>query len=94
MQRQLQEQIEYWVNKLSGFESLNLQSDLYQPKTLEYHGKRKYFTLDKASAQPQALSKEHGTTLHTPLSIFSIPLSKYTDRVTSLPAKSDCQSPS
>ncbi|EED3499865.1 amino acid adenylation domain-containing protein, partial [Salmonella enterica subsp. enterica] len=76
----LQEQIEYWVNKLSGFESLNLQSDYTRPKNLEYHGKRKYFTLDKqASAQLQALSKEHGTTLHVMLlSIFSILLSKYT----------------
>lgn len=76
----LQEQIDFWVNKLTGFENLNLQSDYSRPKNLDYHGKRKYFSLDKqTSSQLQAFCKEHGTTLHVVLlSILSILLSKYT----------------
>lgn len=86
----LQEQADFWLNKLTGFESLNLHCDYARPKYLEYLGKRQFFTIDETvSSKLQAFSKAQGTTLHVILlSVFSIVLSKYsgqTDIVTGSP---------
>nr|WP_196769786.1 non-ribosomal peptide synthetase/type I polyketide synthase [Vibrio coralliilyticus] len=86
----LKTQADFWLDKLQGFETLNLQSDYSRPNYLQYEGKRCYFPInDNVSSKLHALSQQQGTTLHVILlSAFSIVLSKYsgqTDIVTGSP---------
>ncbi|MDB2385717.1 amino acid adenylation domain-containing protein [Shewanella sp.] len=86
----LQPQLDFWIDKLQGFQTLHLQYDSSRPAKLTYDGQREYFTLERStSAALQALSKTQGTTLHVILlSVFSIVLSRYsgqTDIVTGSP---------
>jgi amino acid adenylation domain-containing protein len=76
----LQNQLDYWLIKLRGFEPLALPTDNIRPKIIDYTGADCTFTINETlSQQLRSLSKQQGCTLYTTLlSGFYILLSKYT----------------
>ncbi|RQO65142.1 gramicidin biosynthesis protein, partial [Pedobacter sp. KBW06] len=75
----LNEQIRYWKDQLSGFQTLAIPTDFPRPNAVSYAGADKGFSFSpETSNRLRALVKEQGTTLHTVLlSAFYILLSKY-----------------
>jgi amino acid adenylation domain-containing protein len=68
----LYKQLDYWKNKLSGYESLNLLTDKVRPTQIDYTGADIYFELDKATSMSlRALAKE------LKVSLYSVLLSGY-----------------
>ncbi|WP_249199463.1 amino acid adenylation domain-containing protein [Photobacterium sp. GJ3] len=73
------QQLSYWQEALSGYETLNFPTDKPRPATLDYAGQNLHFSLPaEVSTSLKALAKVRGTTLYTVLlSAFSVLLSKY-----------------
>lgn len=78
--QKLQEQIDYWQNKMDGYEPLNLPLDKSRPQQIDYIGDEVEFAIDEAlSAKLRKLSEDQGCTPYiTLLSGFFILMSKYT----------------
>ena len=76
----LEDQVSYWKNKLSGFETLNLTTDFPRPHRTVYRGKSKSHKLSQnLSKKLRDLVTEYGVTMHSMLlSATHILLSKYT----------------
>ena len=76
----LAEQLAYWKNKLTGYETISLITDYPRPDTTDYKGKRKSFTLPiRLSNQLRRMATEYGVTMHSLLlSAVHILLRKYT----------------
>ncbi|WP_152547948.1 non-ribosomal peptide synthetase, partial [Photobacterium galatheae] len=74
-----EQQLSYWQDALSGYETLNLPTDKPRPAALDYTGQNLDFSLPvEVSTALKALAKARGTTLYTVLlSAFSVLLSKY-----------------
>ncbi|MDO6709056.1 condensation domain-containing protein, partial [Photobacterium sp. 1_MG-2023] len=74
-----EQQLSYWQDALSGYETLNLPTDKPRPAALDYAGQNLYFSLPvEVSTALKSLAKARGTTLYTVLlSAFSVLLSKY-----------------
>ncbi|CAG0906259.1 unnamed protein product, partial [Cyprideis torosa] len=75
----LEEQLEYWKDKLSGHQTLEMPTDFPRPAEVDYKGDYQGFVLNKTvSDSLRELAKENGTTMHTVLlAATSILLSKY-----------------
>ncbi|WP_268225890.1 condensation domain-containing protein, partial [Sinomicrobium oceani] len=75
----LEEQLDYWKDKLSGYQALELPTDRPRPKMVDYTGDYGSFALSKATSDKlRGFAKKHGTTLHTVLlSATNILLGKY-----------------
>jgi amino acid adenylation domain-containing protein len=75
----LKKKLDYWKNKLSDVEPLQLSSDFPRPTVQSSRGAIKGFSLDKElSDSLQTLSKQHGVTLFmTLLAAFNVLLNKY-----------------
>jgi hypothetical protein len=87
----LQRQLSYWKNKLSGHQTLQLPTDYPRPGKIDYKGAFLRFSIDKnISQQLRGLAQRYGVTLNSVmLSGFTILLSKYTgqqDIVTGSPS--------
>ena len=68
----LDEQLNYWYNKLNGYENLNLIRDRARTNQVDYKGKDIYFELDKkTSVSLRKLAKE------LKVSLFSLLLAGY-----------------
>ncbi|NOU19050.1 MAG: amino acid adenylation domain-containing protein [Bacteroidales bacterium] len=76
----LEEQLNYWKSKLSGYQHLELPTDYARPNEIDYKGTFEGFMLDRGTSQKlRELAQRFGTTLHSVmLSSFGILLSKYT----------------
>src|SRR6185312_770562 len=76
----LTRQLNYWKNKLSGYQPLELPTDYARPAQINYAGASHVFTIQKdTSDKLRNLSQAYGVTLHTVLlSGLNILLSKYT----------------
>jgi amino acid adenylation domain-containing protein/non-ribosomal peptide synthase protein (TIGR01720 family) len=62
----LQEQIEYWSQKLEGFEPLNLITDYTRPKEVSYFGADIFFSLDlDTSNKLRSLAKDLKVSVYT-----------------------------
>ncbi len=86
----LSRQLNYWKEKLSGFQNLNLPTDYPRPKTVDYRGEIELFNLSsKVSRQLRELVQKYGVTMHSVmLSSINILLGKYSgqnDVVTGCP---------
>jgi amino acid adenylation domain-containing protein/non-ribosomal peptide synthase protein (TIGR01720 family) len=65
-------QVQYWQNKLEGFENLNLVTDFPRPNDIDYNGANIYFEIDhKTSTLLRKVAKE------LQVSLFSVLLSGY-----------------
>ena len=75
----LEEQLEYWKNKLSGYQQLELPTDYPRSNSSNYQGANQNTTLSKAlSDRIKSITKKHGVTMHSVLlSVFHILLNKY-----------------
>ncbi|MCH9660647.1 MAG: amino acid adenylation domain-containing protein [Bacteroidetes bacterium] len=75
----LESQLNYWKNKLSGYQTLALPTDYTRPNAIDYNGDVTTFKLSKETSNKlRALAKANGTTLHsTLLAATNILLSKY-----------------
>ncbi|WP_158622657.1 non-ribosomal peptide synthetase, partial [Pedobacter sp. KBW06] len=75
----LENQLQYWKGKLSGFQTLSLPLDFPRPATINYLGAGADFLFDAdTSDRLRKLVKEQGTTLHNVLiTAFYILLGKY-----------------
>ncbi|MDR6373311.1 amino acid adenylation domain-containing protein, partial [Chryseobacterium bernardetii] len=68
----LDKQLEYWLDELSEFETLNLSLDFQRPSRTSYEGKNLYFSLSsKTSSRLRSMSKDLG------VSLYSLMLSGY-----------------
>jgi amino acid adenylation domain-containing protein len=76
----LANQLNYWKNKLAGYQTLELPTDYARPGQINYAGSTLSFKLDKnLSNSLRDLAQVYGVTLHTVLlSSVNILLSKYT----------------
>ena len=76
----LQTQLDYWRNKLSGFEPLSLTTDNPRPNQVDYRGCDLRFNIKtKQTKLLKEIAKRQGVTLYTVLlSIFGVLLYKYT----------------
>jgi amino acid adenylation domain-containing protein len=76
----LTNQLNYWKNKLSGYQTLELPTDYARSSQVDYAGSAHGFTLNKnLSDSLRGLAQHCGVTLHTVLlSGINILLSKYT----------------
>ena len=76
----LDNQINYWKEKLTGFQYLEFPADYVRPGKIDYKGKTQSFELNKdLSNKLRKISRKNGTTLHSVLlSSLSILLGKYT----------------
>jgi amino acid adenylation domain-containing protein/FkbM family methyltransferase len=76
----LEQQLSYWRNQLTGFQPLELATDFPRPDEKDYHGAFCLFDIaPKAVRQIRALTEKLGVTLHSVIrSCFSVLLSKYT----------------
>ena len=76
----LEEQLSYWKDYLSGFQSLQFPTDFERPVEVDYRGAYQRFLLDKkVSMALRTLSQKTGATLHSILlSSWHILLHKYT----------------
>lgn len=73
-------QLNYWMQYLSEYQTLEVSTDYPRPHKIDYRGSSQSFELSKeTSDQLRALAKAHGTTMHNVLlSSIYILLSKYT----------------
>ncbi|WP_249219737.1 non-ribosomal peptide synthetase/type I polyketide synthase [Chitinophaga sp. HK235] len=76
----LDRQLNYWKNKLSGYQPLAFPTDYPRPDRINYAGSHQVFTLNKQiSDRLRSLARQHGVTLHSALlGSMSILLGKYT----------------
>ncbi|WP_425390980.1 amino acid adenylation domain-containing protein [Ekhidna sp.] len=76
----LQRQINYWKEKLTGYETLALPTDYVRPHQVDYKGAYESFVIEKQTSEKlRKLARDHGTTMHTVLlSSLNILLGKYT----------------
>ncbi|RBL90379.1 non-ribosomal peptide synthetase/type I polyketide synthase [Chitinophaga flava] len=76
----LDRQLNYWKNKLSGYQPLAFPTDYPRPDRINYTGSHQIFTLNKQiSDRLRSLTRQHGVTLHSALlGSMSILLGKYT----------------
>ena len=76
----LEQQLSYWKDKLSGYQTLALPIDFARPNAVDYCGSYQEFTINKdISDQLRGLAKHYGVTLHSVLlSSINILLGKYT----------------
>lgn len=76
----LENQLNYWRDKLSGYQTLELTTDYARPAEINYRGASEIFTLDSdVSDRLRGLARRLGVTLHSVmLSSINILLSKYT----------------
>ncbi len=76
----LEKQLNYWKNRLSGYQVLELPVDFARSNQVDYRGVYQKFMLDKQTSQLlRTLAQRLGTTIHSVmLSSFSILLGKYT----------------
>jgi amino acid adenylation domain-containing protein len=76
----LGDQLSYWKEKLSGYQSLELPMDYARPNRINYSGAHQEFTITgKVSSKLRALARNSNVTLHSVmLSTMNILLSKYT----------------
>ncbi|NDB61210.1 gramicidin biosynthesis protein, partial [bacterium] len=62
----LDEQIDYWKNKLSGYETLNLMTDKPRPNQIDYTGADVYFEIDEHTSRClRELAKELKVSLYS-----------------------------
>ena len=75
----LTEQLSYWKNRLSGYETLYLPTDYPRPAQVSYEGAQVSFNLNEAlSTKLRSLAREKGYTLYTVLLAgFYVLLNKY-----------------
>ncbi|WP_425390979.1 amino acid adenylation domain-containing protein [Ekhidna sp.] len=75
----LANQIDYWKQRLSGFETLAIPTDHSRPNQVDYRGAREYFVIDEeTSVKVRKLAKSRGTTLYSVLlGSLKILLGKY-----------------
>ncbi|WP_026882824.1 non-ribosomal peptide synthetase [Clostridium akagii] len=78
----LREEKEYWLEKLSGYETLDFPTDFPRPKQFDYDGKEFDYELDELLIQQlNEIAKEHNTSLFcVTLSAFMLVLSAYTNQ--------------
>jgi len=76
----LEKQLNYWKDKLAGYQTLELPTDFIRPNQVDYRGSRQFFSLTaEVSDKLRALAGTNGVTMHSVLlSSISILLSKYT----------------
>ena len=76
----LEQQLSYWKDKLSGYQTLALPTDYPRPSQVDYKGAYQAFSLNKKISQKlRTLAKDYGVTLHSVmLSATNILLGKYT----------------
>ena len=89
------QQLAYWKNKLTGYQTLELPTDYPRPKVIDYHGNFTGFTFDKeVSEKLKALAIQLGVTLHSILlGLTNILLSKYSgqkDIIIGSPTANSC----
>ncbi|MBK2297394.1 condensation domain-containing protein, partial [Francisella philomiragia] len=77
---ELEKQISYWRDRLSGYETLNLPTDYPRPGRVDYRGDAIDFELDElVSNKLRDIAKENNTSLYSlMLSAFYVLLYKYT----------------
>ena len=77
-----EEQLDYWKNRLLGYEDLNFPTDFIRPSTMDYSGNNFSFELDlNTSLLLQKLANSKGTTLYNILlTAFYLLLNKYTNQ--------------
>jgi amino acid adenylation domain-containing protein len=77
---ELANQLNYWKDKLAGYQTLELPTDYIRPSQIDYTGSVQGFTLNKnLSNSLRGLAQQYGATLHSVLlSGLNILLSKYT----------------
>ena len=64
----LKKQVDYWNNKLNGYESLHLVTDKVRPAQIDYRGENVYFEIDEVrSNQLRELGRELGVSLYSVL---------------------------
>lgn len=73
-------QLNYWKEKLSGYQSLELPLDFSRPATIDYDGAKEEISINKkTSSKLRNLARQYGASLHSVLlSSVSILLGKYT----------------
>jgi amino acid adenylation domain-containing protein len=78
----LGEQIRYWKDRLTGYETLNLATDKERPQRICYEGDNVYFDLDdRLFLQIRRLAKELGVSVYTVLlSAYYLLLSIYSNQ--------------
>lgn len=78
--KNLDNQISYWKNKLSGYVPLELPTDYPRPGQIDYRGENEVIRIEKTVSQRiRKLAQFHGVSLHSALlSSFYILLNKYT----------------
>jgi amino acid adenylation domain-containing protein/non-ribosomal peptide synthase protein (TIGR01720 family) len=76
----LEKQLNYWKEKLSNYQHLELPIDFERPDNIDYRGAQENFRLKKAISQKlRALARSHGVTLHSVmLSSINVLLNKFT----------------
>ncbi|NQY10029.1 MAG: amino acid adenylation domain-containing protein [Flavobacteriales bacterium] len=76
----LEKQLDYWREKLGGFQTLKLPTDFPRPATIDYNGALESFTLSKElSKKLRDLALQCGSSLHSVmLASMHILLNKYT----------------
>ena len=76
----LLKQLNYWKEKLTGFQSLSFPADFVRPLKIDYRGASLNFRIDKGTSYLlRTIARNHGTTLHIVLlSGLNILLGKYT----------------
>lgn len=77
---ELKNQLNYWKQKLEGYQSLELPTDYVRPSRINYKGNHKNFAVnDRTTIKLRALAKRNGVTLNSViLSCINVLFSKYT----------------
>lgn len=75
----LNSQLNYWKDKIRGYQTLALPTDYTRPSTIDYRGDVEVFNLSKETSKKlRALTKTYGATLHSALlAATTILLGKY-----------------
>lgn len=78
----LEEQKNYWIDKLSGYESLDFPTDFTRPAEFDYKGEELIYELQPGLIDGlEELAKQHGTSLFSvTLTAFMILLSAYSNQ--------------
>jgi amino acid adenylation domain-containing protein len=79
-EEKLKNQLDYWKEKLTGYQNLELSTDFVRPTKVDYKGSLHDFSMDKSlSNKLRKTAQKHGTTLHNViLSAAHVLLHKYT----------------
>ncbi len=77
----IEQQFDYWKEKLDGVETLELPSDYERPNKIDHDGEDLFFEIDEEmTSKLRVLAQDQGVTLYTLLlSAFNILLSKYSN---------------